>query len=104
VLLSSSTAYQATYMVSAGQVDVSVSSLSPCWVELRAGSATGPIVFEATLGSGARRTFTDLAGAWLRFGNPPGVVVEVNGTSLSLPAREVPYDLILETPPSQATG
>jgi hypothetical protein len=104
VLLSNSTAYQATYMVSAGQVDVSVSTVTPCWVELRAGSATGPIIFEATLGSGDRRIFTHLAGAWLRFGNPPGVVVAVNGTSVSLPAREVPYNLILETPPSEATG
>jgi cytoskeleton protein RodZ len=52
---------------------------SPSWLEVRRGSSTGTLVFQGTLPSGASKSFRDPHALYVRFGNPTGVRVRVNG-------------------------
>jgi hypothetical protein len=65
----------------------------PCWLEVHQGFATGPIRFRGTLEPGktlpltARRFF-------IRIGNPPKLVLKVNGRTLAIPS-ELAVDVIV---------
>ena len=54
----------------------------PCWLNVRVGSATGAVLYEGTLGSGAALRYT-LASTrpriWVRMGAPWNLQVAVNG-------------------------
>jgi cytoskeleton protein RodZ len=52
---------------------------NPCWLEVRRGDATGTVVYLATLPGGASRRFRDPQALYVRFGDPVGVRVRVNG-------------------------
>jgi hypothetical protein len=67
-----------------------------CWVELRSGSASGPILFEGDLGPGASHAFTNQSGIWLRVGYPAGVSLMLDGSPVKLPATGSPYDVSVQ--------
>ena len=50
-----------------------------CWLEVRRAGATGTVLYAATLPAGAVKRFHDAQALYVRFGNPPGVRVKVNG-------------------------
>jgi cytoskeletal protein RodZ len=50
-----------------------------CWLEVRRGTATGKVVYIGTLPGGASRSFRDPQALYVRFGDPVGVQVKVNG-------------------------
>ncbi len=52
---------------------------NPCWLEVRRRDATGTVVYLATLPGGASRRFRDRQALYVRFGDPVGVRVRVNG-------------------------
>jgi hypothetical protein len=66
-----------------------------CWVEVRTGSAYGPVVFSATLTGGQHQTLPSGQTLWIRLGYPPGVSVVINGTPLtaSVLSNPSPYNL-----------
>jgi hypothetical protein len=76
----------------AGASPITLSTSGRCWVEVRSGGATGPVIHEATLPAGSTEV---LDGAvWLRLGNPSAVQITVGSTTLTppLPAGG-PYDV-----------
>jgi Domain of unknown function (DUF4115) len=87
----------AAYTVSSGPVQLALAASSRCWVELRAVSAIGPVVFEGILGPGASRAFENAVGLWIRLGYPPGVVLAVDGRPLGLPASASPLDVTVNS-------
>ncbi len=68
---------------------------SPCWIEVRRGSATGTIVYQSTLPAGATRHFRDPQAIYVRFGNPAGVRVKVNGKSAQTLQTTVPTSYLV---------
>lgn len=90
----SSGATEASYAVASGPVQLSLFASGVCWVELRTGSQSGPIMFEGTLEPGVRQTFQPDGNVWLRLGDPGGVQLQVDGITISLPASAVPYDVM----------
>jgi hypothetical protein len=90
----------AAYTVSSGPVQLALAVSSRCWVELRAISSIGPVVFEGILGPGASRAFENAVGLWIRLGYPPGVVLAVDGRQVGLPASDSPLDITVNS----ATG
>jgi hypothetical protein len=90
----------AVYAVGSLPVNVSLVASGRCWVEVRSGSGTGPIVFEGTINPGGSQSFGDGAGLWMRFGNPAGVEVRSDGTVLAMPSVAAPYNLTIEGPSS----
>lgn len=96
-VLSSRGPATATYVVPSAPVDLSVLAVERCWVEVRSGSATGPLLFQGILGSGASKRFTDPAGVWLRLGYPAGARLNAGGSPLSIPASTDPYDVTVQT-------
>jgi hypothetical protein len=66
-----------------------------CWIELRAGSKTGQVIFSGTLPAGAHQAFQVSSGLWMRLGYPPGVTIDVDGQPLTLPASAAPFDVSL---------
>lgn len=86
----------ATYTVTPGPVDLVLTATGRCWVELRSGSASGPIVFEGVLTAGDQRSWTDPGGLWVRLGYPSGVAVQVNGTALHVPTAG-PYNITVNS-------
>ncbi|HVA73278.1 MAG TPA: DUF4115 domain-containing protein [Acidimicrobiales bacterium] len=103
-LASGSTAYSAAYEVGSGPVDLGLVAVQRCWVELRTGSTTGPIVFEGLLAPGDRKSFGALPGLWLRIGNPAGLNVVVDGTAIPLPPTATPYEVTVESATAPSTG
>jgi len=87
----------AAYTVSSGPVQLAVAASSRCWVELRAVSALGPVVFEGILGPGASRAFENAVGLWVRIGYPAGVVLAVDGRPVGLPASASPLDVTVNS-------
>jgi len=54
----------------------------PCWLFVRAGSAAGPVLYEATLAAGAKLSYTLAPGRpqlWLRIGAPWNLELTLNG-------------------------
>lgn len=56
-----------------------------CWVEVRAGSATGKILYVGTLKKGNSFKLV-VSKLWIRFGAPQNVDLALNGKPVSLPA------------------
>ena len=84
----------ATYELSSASASIVVSASGPCWLEVRANSPLGQIVYEGTLEAGVR--FSVTGPAWIRLGNPPVVAVKVNGTPMTVPGGEMAVPLNLQ--------
>ena len=93
----SASATEAVYTVTAGSLQVSVDASAPCWVELRSGSPSGPVVYEGTLQTGASQSFSTGNGLWMRLGNPGGVQMRINGAAVNLPAASNPFNITVTT-------
>ena len=91
------TSGSAAYTVSSGPVQLALATSSRCWVELRAVSAIGPLVFEGVLSPGASRAFENAVGLWLRLGYPPGVILAVDGRPVGLPSSASPIDVTVNS-------
>lgn len=90
--LLSKTSSTATYQVTGSPV-ISLEGSAACWMEVRHGNQTGPLLFEGVLQAGQHK---DLNGpVWVRLGNPPAVAVLINGSPLSNPSLSSsnPFDL-----------
>ena len=83
----------ASYTVKSASVDLALLASGRCWVELRAGSESGPVIFSGILDPGDHRTFEEPAGVWLRLGYPNGVAVQINGSAVGLPTTSSPLDV-----------
>jgi hypothetical protein len=88
----------AVYHVTVRPINLSVVATGSCWIEVRSGSAAGTIIFQGIINPGARPRFSDMAGLWVRLGNPAGVQVRVNDTALPLPTVAAPYNVTVEGP------
>ena len=91
------TSASAAYTVSSGPVQLALAASSNCWVELRAVSAIGPVLFQGILGPGASRAFENAVGLWLRLGYPPGVALAVDGRPVGLPSSASPIDVTVNS-------
>ncbi|MGH2995325.1 MAG: RodZ domain-containing protein [Gaiellaceae bacterium] len=63
-----------------------------CWLQVRQGSSTGPIMYEGTLAQGSAVRFAP-GPVWIRFGAAANVVVTVAGKPRALPSGTV--DVVL---------
>jgi Domain of unknown function (DUF4115) len=83
----------ATYELRSASASIVVSASGACWLEVRANSPLGQIVYEGTLEAGVH--FSVTGPAWIRLGNPPAVAVKVNGTPMTVPGSQlaVPVNL-----------
>ncbi|TMJ96592.1 MAG: helix-turn-helix domain-containing protein [Actinobacteria bacterium] len=50
-----------------------------CWLRVRAGSATGPLVYEGTVQQGQTQRFVKWKRLWLQLGAPSNLNVKLNG-------------------------
>jgi hypothetical protein len=50
-----------------------------CWMEVRAGSATGPLVYEGTVQLGETQRFMKWKRLWLQLGAPSNLIAKLNG-------------------------
>ena len=71
---------------------------SPSWVQIRVGSAAGPIVYQAVLHPGDRKPVPANGPVWVRIGNPPGISIVIDGTPVPLvvPDTSAPYNLLFQ--------
>lgn len=92
--LISSSVGAATYHISSAKASIVVRAKGPCWLEVRADSPSGQVVYEGTLEAGQRSSVT--GPAWLRLGDPPQVTVSVNGKRLGPPGAQQGAPLNLE--------
>jgi hypothetical protein len=92
VLLSASGG-TATYELRSASASIVVSATGPCWLEVRANSPLGQIIYEGILYAGQYSKVT--GPAWIRLGNPPAVAVKVDGTVMAVPGAQsaVPLNL-----------
>jgi hypothetical protein len=92
-VLVSSSGGTATYQLSSPSASIVVTAKGRCWLEVRANSPLGQIVYEGILAAGQQSSVT--GPAWLRVGDPPEVSVRVNGTRMPVPgaAQAVPLNL-----------
>ncbi len=92
-VLVSSAGGTATYQLSSPSASIVVTAKGRCWLEVRANSPLGQIVYEGILEAGQQSSVT--GPAWLRVGDPPEVSVRVNGTRMPVPgaAQAVPLNL-----------
>lgn len=65
------------------------------WVEVRAASANGPVLYAGTLSAGARKSFHTAGRFWARFGGAGNVAVALNGRPLHLPTGT--YDALFDS-------
>ena len=93
VLLSSSGG-TATYQLSSPSASIVVRAKGRCWLEVRANSPLGQIVYEGILEAGQQSSVT--GPAWLRVGDPPEVAVRVNGQKMPVPGATVAEPLNLQ--------
>jgi hypothetical protein len=84
VLLSSGNG-TATYQLTAASAAIVVKASGPCWIEVKAGSPLGQIVYEGTLETGQQARVT--GPAWIRLGDPPYAEVMVDGKDMNVPGR-----------------
>jgi hypothetical protein len=98
VIGTSATASYATYTVNATSLDVALLDTRACWVELRSGSAAGPVVYVGTLQPGVSQTFHVTGAIWLRLGDPAGLKITIDGAPVVLPATAEPFDLTVSGP------
>jgi cytoskeleton protein RodZ len=57
-----------------------------CWVQVRAGGASGELLYEGTLQQGQTQRFTKWKKLWLQLGAPAYLKAKLNGHSADLPA------------------
>jgi hypothetical protein len=83
----------ATYQLSSPSASIVVTAKGRCWLEVRANSPLGQIVYEGILEAGQQSSVT--GPAWLRVGDPPEVAVRVDGTRMPVPGstHAVPLNL-----------
>ncbi|MGH9105304.1 MAG: RodZ domain-containing protein [Acidimicrobiales bacterium] len=83
----------ATYQLTSASASIVVQASGPCWIEVRAGSPAGQVIYTGTLEQGQRSSVT--GPAWIRLGDPPDVAVSVNGTQMPVPgaSQAVPLNL-----------
>jgi hypothetical protein len=93
VLATSSSPVAAVYTVHSSPVSLAVTATNRCWVELRSGSPTGPVVFQGILTAGEQRAFTNLTGLWVRLGYPSGVTIQIDRTTITIPPSSSPFDI-----------
>jgi hypothetical protein len=93
VLLSSSGG-TATYQLSSPSASIVVKAKGRCWLEVRANSPLGQIVYEGILEAGQQSSVT--GPAWLRVGDPPEVAVRVDGEKMPVPGAAVAVPLNLQ--------
>lgn len=88
----------ARYSVGPSAASIELVPTSPCWVQVRTGSATGPVIFQGTMHVGDHLPLPTSGPVWLRLGNPPGISIVVDGTPLHLVTASVaqPYNLELQ--------
>ncbi|HLI53379.1 MAG TPA: DUF4115 domain-containing protein [Acidimicrobiales bacterium] len=98
VVATSAGATEASYEVASGPIQMQLFASGPCWVELRSGSSTGPILFEGTLQPGAVKTYDADGPVWLRLGDPAGVQLRLDGVTIALPAAAIPFDVDITGP------
>ncbi|HET6963350.1 MAG TPA: DUF4115 domain-containing protein [Acidimicrobiales bacterium] len=98
VVATSTNSSYAAYTVNATNLDVTLVAAGPCWVELRDGNASGPVVYEGTLRAGVSQVFHAAGAIWLRLGDPGGVKLAIDGSPLALPAASNPFDVTVTGP------
>lgn len=76
----------------AAQTLVISASRGDCWVEARAGSATGPVLYAGTLAIGRTLRF-ERPKVWLRLGAASNVDLLVNGRAAAVPTGTVELTL-----------
>ena len=65
------------------------------WVEVRAGSSTGKVLYAGTLAAGASKQFESSARIWVRFGGAGNVDAVLDGKPLPIPAGT--YDGVFDS-------
>jgi len=73
----------------------------PCWLSVRARSATGALVYEGTLQPGRTIRF-GRGPLWVRFGAPWNAAVRLNGRAVALPTTTQPTNLLFTSVAQQA--
>ncbi len=98
VVLTAGDNQEARFLVTRSGTNIDLVATAACWIQIRAGNATGVVLFTGVLHQGDRRPVPDAQPVWVRIGNPPGVSVEVNGALLpfSAPARSQPFNLVFQ--------
>jgi len=68
---------------------------------VRAGSASGPVVYEGTLEPGQTKRFARRP-LWVRFGAPWNVTVRLDGRRVALPRAAGPVNVLFTSTAQQA--
>ncbi|HUJ65323.1 MAG TPA: RodZ domain-containing protein [Acidimicrobiales bacterium] len=102
VVAASVGSYSSTYTSNLTPMNLSLAASQRCWIELRSGSASGPIIYQAVIPAGDRHAFDDLPGLWIRLGYPSGITMRVNGVPIALPGSG-PFDVTVESDASAST-
>lgn len=90
----------ATYSVTGGRINLSVSAVSACWIDVRT-TAGGPSLFAGVIPPGTQRSFVQSGSLWLRVGYPAGLRLSADGSPVPLPATSNPYNLDFVQAPTQ---
>lgn len=83
-----------SYRLGPGHKSVTIQAGGACWVEVKGGGPSGPLLFVGTLQAGQHYSFD--APAWARLGDPPQVSVRSGANALKPPglAEGSPLDLV----------
>ena len=73
---------------------VLVASRGSCWLSVRAGSETGPVLYENTLQQTGTLHFTRKQ-FWIRVGAPSNLDLSLNGRAVSLPFSSGPINVVV---------
>jgi hypothetical protein len=103
VQLVQSDSQEATFSLTSS-ASIELVSTQRCWVEVRSGSASGPVVFSTTLVGGQRQTLPSGQTLWIRLGFPPGVSIVINGTPLAVPLLSTPSPYNVKFQTASTTG
>ncbi|HEY3810644.1 MAG TPA: DUF4115 domain-containing protein [Acidimicrobiales bacterium] len=94
VLVTTSAGYSEYRLTGPATVQLATDTI--CWIEIRQGGPTGPVLYEGDLSAG--QTHVAPPSTWVRLGNPGHVTVTVNGVPISLPSLIAgqPYNVMFE--------
>ncbi|MGC9974311.1 MAG: RodZ domain-containing protein [Gaiellaceae bacterium] len=73
---------------------VLVASRGPCWLSVRGGSETGPVLYENTLQQTGTLHFAR-AQFWIRLGAPWNLELRLNGRPISMPSSSIPINVLV---------
>ncbi len=73
---------------------VLVASRGSCWLSIRAGSETGPVLYENTLQQAGTLHFAREQ-LWIRLGAPWNLELRLNGRPTSLPSSSIPINVLV---------